>query len=127
MTDCPHCGSGETASRRALFRRLVRETAIDEAFAWYGLSDKGACPPKSLFVTLLSLLPVMALPAGLAWFLNSYPVLPWLAGAAALLALALVIDAGLTYRRYRDWASRWLCGDCRGDFSLSGAGRRTGY
>lgn len=115
---CPHCGSSEIASRRALFRHLAREAEVDGAFAWYDLADEGACPPKSLFVMLLSLLLMLALPMILVWFIHAYPLLPWLAGVAVLLMLSLALDVGLTYRRYRDWASRWLCASCRSHFQL---------
>lgn len=124
MTHCPNCGSRHIASRRTLFRHLVTdEGAIDEAFAWYDLGEREACPPKSLFVVLLSLSLLLAAPAVVVWFVDAYPTLPWLAGLAALLVVALVLDARLTYRRYRHWAARWLCGSCRSSFQSGPTGR----
>ena len=116
MSACPRCGSSHVASRRALFRCLATEAGVERGFEWYDLAEEGACPPKSLFVVLLTLLLVLALPAALLWALDVYPALPWLGAAAPLLFSTLVLDARLTYRRYRDWASHWRCGACRHSF-----------
>ena len=85
-------------------------------FDWYSQRSPRACPPKSLFVTLLALFLGLALPAVGLWHLEHYPALLWMGGAAALLVVCLFIDMQITYRRYRYWAAQWVCGDCRETF-----------
>ena len=86
---------------------------MERSFDWYDLGEEGACPPKSLFVVLLSLLMILALPVTILWALDFYPALPWLGAIALLLFSTLILDARHTYKRYRDWASHWRCGNCR--------------
>lgn len=117
---CSHCGSQRTRCRRELFHTLMGGEVPGTGFDWYGERTPGACPPRSLFVTLLALFMGLALPAAGLWHFEHYPALVWLAAAAALLLAGLFVDVQITYRRYRRWAAQWVCADCRTIFSRQG-------
>jgi hypothetical protein len=109
---CPQCQSTDTASRRQLFRQIVADESMDQAFSWYGEHSPRAFPPKSFFVVLL-LLVTVCVPLLFLWLPEGYAVPALIeVGLAALLA-ALVADLLLTYRRYKVWAKQWLCGHCK--------------
>lgn len=117
LTKCPHCGSSNTASRRALFHTLMCGAQPQGAFAWYGERVPQALPPKSLLVIFLILIAALAVPAVGFWFLKHEYAVTWLLSVAALTLAVLVVDVSLTYRRYKAWAGQWLCGRCREVFS----------
>lgn len=115
--DCPDCGSSHTASRRELFHSLMNGASLQGAFGWYDERAHHACPPKSLFVVLLLMTLGAMIPAMGFWVLEHYAAQQWLIAVAGLLLACLVVDAVLTFRRYKDWVGEWLCGDCHQSFT----------
>ena len=90
---------------------------LQETFSWYDTRERRALPPKSLFVLLFTLVLLVTVPATGFWFLEHYPALQWMSTVAAVLLACLMVDATLTYQRYKNWSGEWLCGDCKGVFA----------
>jgi len=95
----------------------MEETPLSGPFRWYNEHTRGALPPKSLFLMLLMLLLVLALPALGLWMREFYPLLTFVGLGMVALLTGLVFDVLATYRRYLTWDGQWLCGDCRKVFS----------
>ena len=115
-SQCPYCGSSQTASRRQLFRGLMDGAPLGGSFSWYGEEQPQALPPKSLFIVMLALMLAAALPATGLWLLGHYFALRWLALFALLLLAGLLLDVTMTWRRYKSWDGERLCGECRAVF-----------
>ncbi len=116
MSHCPACGSERIARRGALFRSVMRNELPAATFDWYSLEHDGARPPKSLFLLGIVLFLVVSLPAVVLWSLGWYQLIPWLVAAGTVLVCALVLDILITHKRYRRWASGWVCDECRHTF-----------
>ena len=116
-TQCPHCGSGQVASRRQLFHRLMADTPLSGTFGWYSEDTRGACPPKSVFFILLLVAMILVLPAVGLWARELYSALYVLLFAFLALLAGLVFDLSATRHRYRSWGRQWLCADCREVFT----------
>jgi hypothetical protein len=91
----------------------MRDEPLPEAFHWYSEAAPNACPPRSLFVLLLVVSVLAAIPAAGLWYLGNYPATAWLGVLGLFLLAALLIDVLSTYKRYRLWAREWLCASCR--------------
>lgn len=116
---CPRCGSSLVASRRQLFHALVADLPLSGAFNWYTENTPGAFPPRSLFVVLLAMMGVVALPAAAMWMGQAFTAFHWALWALLVLLAGLVYDLCMTHRRYRAWRTQWLCGECRCVFTLT--------
>jgi hypothetical protein len=90
---------------------------VSRVFHWYDEHTLEACPPRSLFLILLVMMAVLALPAAGLWARDLYPVLAFLGFGIMGLVVTLAFDVFNTYRRYQTWSGQWLCGECRQVFN----------
>lgn len=115
MIRCPHCHSTQVVSRRQLFLCDAQQGSLPAAFDWYDASVPSALPPKSLFMQLLLAVLVCAIPLALLGYSLSFSLESAFTLAGLLLAVTvacLLVDLLVTHRRYRQWASECVCGNC---------------